>query len=202
MVYDISIGASKNTKENENIIKTSFDDLLTPFREKPHSLKSKAYLLQLIGTQGSGTRRLALQFAKPARSVIWISRQWNLYAPVLWKLAEEQGIQLLGLECGDRKRWRILWRELLEAQVFDGWILDHLQLTPGESAFLEKLTRRYSIRILALEDRPRSLFPHRAHICLSHHSYRVQWMKGGPMTPQYFNSPFLKLFGHSSEVVH
>jgi hypothetical protein len=90
----------------------------------------------------------------------------------------------------------MLWRELLEAQVFDGWILDNLQLAPGEAAFLQKLTRRFSIRVLSLEERPQAMFPNRAHIYLSHHSYRVQWMKGASPTPQYFESPFLEIFGH------
>lgn len=166
---------------------------------------SKSYLLQLIGLPGSGARRLALKFAKPEGapplySVIWISPQWNLYAPLLWKLADELGIKLLGLECPDRNRWRMLWRELIEAQVFDAWILDNLQMTSGEAAFLQKLTRRFSVRIIALDDRPRAVFSHRAHICLSHHSYRVQWMKGGSPTPQFFNSPFLESFGHPQNV--
>lgn len=165
----------------------------------PGRVPQKAHLLHLIGAPGSGLRRLALQFAHPARSIIWISEKWNLYAPLLWKLAEERGIKLLGLECPERKRWRMLWRELLEAQVFDGWILDNLRLTPGESSFLQKLTRRFSIRILALDERPRALFQNRAHIYLSHHSYRVQWMKGAPPTPQYFASPFLEIFAHSSQ---
>lgn len=158
---------------------------------------SKSYLLQLVGAEGSGTRRLALHFVQPAKTVLWMSPRWNLYAPLLWKLAAERGIRLLGVECGDRNRWRMLWREVLDSQVFDGWVLDHLQLNSGEASFLQKMTRAHPLRILSLESKPMMYFQNRAHLHLSHHSYRLQWMKGGPLTPQYFAAPYLESFAHA-----
>lgn len=163
------------------------------YKQNP-ARQRKAYLLQLMGEAGSGARRLALHLIQPARRVLWISRAWNLYAPTLWQIAASHQIQLFGLECKDRRKWRFLWKEIFTSQAFDGWILDSLQLNSGDAAFLEQLTRHHPFRLIAIESRTQSLFSHRAQLSLSHHSYRLEWKKGGPLTPQYYPSPFLEFF--------
>jgi len=164
--------------------------------EKPPFCKAPFHdppaLLQLIGKPGSGCRRLAFHFLKPATTVAWVSLKWNLHGPLLWKIAEENKVRLLGVECSQKKRLRVLWKELYDSQTFDGWVLDGLQLKAGEGAFLQKLIRSSkSLKVLILDSFAHSFCPKRIHISPSHLSYRVTWSKGGPPTPEFYPSPFL-----------
>ena len=155
-------------------------------------LKTAPPLLQLIGKPGSGCRRLAFDFLTGGSRVAWISLKWNLHAPLLWKIAADHNIRLLGVECSQRKRLRTLWKELYESQAFDGWILDGLQLKAGEGAFLQKLiASNKSLKIIVIDSFPHSFCAKRAHIDPSHLSYRVTWSKGGSPTPKFYPSPFL-----------
>src|SRR5690606_30249201 len=118
------------------------EELKQKLPQRPHST-----LKQLVASEGAGARFLALQFM-PAQKVIWISPKWNLYAPLLWKMAEEKQTYLVGLECAQRNRLRHLFKELAESGGFDGWILDGFNLKVAEGLFLEKLVRRLHLHIL------------------------------------------------------
>src|SRR5689334_12990863 len=113
---------------------------------------------QLIGGLGTGCRRLALDFLPSLKSAVWISHKWNLYAPLLWKMASERGLHLLGVECPQKKFFRPLCKTLLESQIFDAWILDSLQLTQAEGMFLHKFLRPLPrpSKILVLDGLPQS----------------------------------------------
>lgn len=143
--------------------------------------------VQLIGEPGSGCHRLALDFIKPAKKAAWISLKWSLYAPTLWNLAKDRHIDLLGIECTEKKNFRNLCKTLLDSQIFDGWIFDHLKLTAAEGAFLQKLLRSFQTpqKILIIDDRPHHFCRERIHIHLSHHKYRLRWSKGGPSSPKF-----------------
>jgi hypothetical protein len=194
-------------KGKELFLKALPAHLASKIALSPHSLKSRADLLQLVAPAGSGAKRLALSFISPAKKVIWISSDWNLYAPLLWKMAEEKKIHLLGLDLsasGDalkpKKRLRFLWKLLLESRVFDGWILDSLRLTTAEGLFLQKLTRHHPVKILIVDEKPHLFCTRRAHLNLSHHHYRVLWSKGEKKLPEFFPSPLLQLFQGSDHV--
>lgn len=166
--------------------------------------------IQLVGDSGSGSRRLAFHFLSPALKtkptplVAWLSPAWNLYAPLLWKLARDFKFHLVGLECGDRKKWRTLWRELKEAEAFDAWILDGFQLKQAEGFFLQKLlanpsrSHSHSPAVLVLDREPHTFCRERIHIDLSHKNYRWAWSKGGSQTPQYLPSPAMQWLGDDS----
>ncbi len=153
------------------------------------SLLERVEFIQLIGKPGCGSRRLALSLAQPAQNIVWISAHWNLYAPLLWKMAKDMRVQLLGIECPKRKKLRKLCQEILEAQVFDAWILDGFHLNEAEGKFLLNLTRLFPLRILVLDTQPRTFCSKRAHLHLSHDSYRLIWSKGAPSQPQFFSTP-------------
>lgn len=152
--------------------------------------KPKAQLLQLIGGVGSGCRRLAFDFLKPASHVLWISPQWKLYAPLLWKIARDHQIELIGLECPERKRLRPLLKEVIESQVFDGLVLDQFQLKESEGYFLQHLLAPFrnkagnNIRSLIIDERPHSFCLERVHVSLSHQNFRYHWSKGGDPNPR------------------
>ncbi|MDB5037589.1 MAG: hypothetical protein JWQ35_1117 [Bacteriovoracaceae bacterium] len=160
-------------------------------QQKPHTTK----FIQLIGPLGTGCRRLALDFIQPSQAAAWITMNWNLYAPVLWKMAEDHGTHLLGIEYSEKKEFRALCKTLLESQIFDAWILDGLKLTQAEGMFLHKLLRLLPRpqRVLILDAYPHSFCQERIHIHLSHQKYRLTWSKGGPSTPQYKSSPLLSM---------
>ncbi len=158
---------------------------------KSASIKTqKSHLLQLMGQPGTGCRRLALRFAQPARRVAWISPKWNLHAPLLWKIGEELGIQLLGIESA-KSRFRTLCQELLQSEALDAWIFDQFHLTQAEGFFLQHLTRNVPLKILILDHFPHTFCRERIHIELSHHHYRLTWSKGGSPTPQYWPAEIL-----------
>jgi len=164
--------------------------LIQNFQERSGLKTSRVKFIQLIGDLGSGCRRLAFSFLPAAKTVVWISLRWNLYAPVLWKLAEDQKIQLLGIELQEKKRFRRLCKELRDSQVFDAWILDGLKLSEGEGFFLHQLLRPLSLKVLVLDSKPHSFCHERAHIHLSHQHYRIFWSKGGSPTPSYVPAVF------------
>lgn len=192
MVYDNSeTPQAESLKNLENLKKLDFP----PHFSLPcEALHSRADLTQLIAKPGDGARRLALSLISPAKKVIWISQHWNLYAPLLWKIAEENKVQLLGVELTDKKRLRFLWRTLLESRVFDGWILDGLRLHTSEGLFLQKLTRLHPLKVLVIDERPHLFCHRRAHLTLSHHQYRLLWTKGEKKPAHFFASPLLKIF--------
>ena len=144
-----------------------------------------APLMQIVGDLGSGSRRMAFHFLSPAKQMVWMSPQWDLYAPTLWKLASDYHVQeLIGLECGDRKKWRSILRELLQSNALDALILDRLRLLPAEGFFLQKLCRSSSTRVLVIDSQPHAFCTKRLHISLSHRSFRFFWSKGGSPTPR------------------
>lgn len=155
--------------------------------------KSGSRLIELIGKEGCGSKRIALDFSEKNQKVVWLSSQWNIYAPLLWSIAASKNIQLLGIECPDSKRLRLLWRELFESQVFQLWILDHLKLKTADLFFLHHLISPSNLKVLILEEYPHSFCQERVHISLSHHSYRLQWSKGGPHEAQYKKAEYLQL---------
>ncbi|MBN8555900.1 MAG: hypothetical protein J0L93_10685 [Deltaproteobacteria bacterium] len=199
MVYEIP--ENLQAKFQKNFGKLEKSDFPAHFSLPSEALHSRADLTQLIAKPGDGARRLALSMMAPAKKVIWISQSWNLYAPLLWKIAEENKIQLLGLELTDKKRLRSLWRTLLEARVFDGWILDGLRLHTSEGLFLQKLTRLHPLKVLVLDERPHLFCHRRAHLTLNHHHYRLLWTKGGSEEknlPRFSPSPLLQIFKEKS----
>jgi hypothetical protein len=186
-----------------NISKTIPESLLAKLNG-PSLLKARAEILQIVAKTGAGARRIALPFLSRAfksetKKIIWISQHWNLYAPLLWKIAEENKIQLLGVDLNDKKRLRFLWRCLLEGKVFDGWVLDNLHLSTAEGLFLQKLTRLQPLKILVLDEKPHLFCTKRAHLHLSHHHYRLSWTKGENKPPEFFSSPLLQLFANRAE---
>jgi hypothetical protein len=154
------------------------------------------HFIQLIGAPGSGCRRMALEFAQPAKTAVWIAREWNLYAPLLWKLAENFKTRLLAVECPEKKQFRSLCKTLLESQVFDSWILDGLKLSQAEGMFLQKLLQPFlhPKRIVILDSAPHSFCHERIHFHLSHHQYRLTQTKGGAPTPRFVESPLGEFF--------
>jgi hypothetical protein len=158
---------------------------------KQEKTLKRPYFIQLIGPWGAGCRRLALDFIQPAKKAVWISLKWNLYAPLLWKLAEERQTRLLGIECPEKKDLRALCKTLAESQTFDAWILDGLRLTQAEGMFLQKLLRpfQHPLRILVLDSFPHSFCHERIHFHLSHKNYRLTWSKGKRATPRFVLSP-------------
>jgi len=158
------------------------------FIEKP-----KPSLLQLIGEAGSGCHRLAFDFLKPVQRVAWLSPHWDLYAPLLWKMASDQHIDLVGVECSDRRRLRNLLKEILNSGVFDGLVLDRFSLNAGEGFFLQKLLFPFakSMRSLVIDSKPHSFCLQRARLSLSHRKFRIVWGRGGDPTPIYKDFPYL-----------
>jgi len=159
-----------------------------------NQLSAKPFLIQLIGEPGSGCRRLAFEFLKPLRRAAWMSPQWTLYAPLLWSIAQKNSIELLGLECQDRRRLRFLWKELIRCKVFDALILENFRLTAGEGFFLQKLVTslKSPIKVLVIDEKPHSFCSQRVHLSLSHQSFRYVWSKGGDPTPRSVPFEFLK----------
>ena len=155
----------------------------------------RPHFLQLIGREGAGCRRVIFEFIPPQKKVVWVSLQWRLYSPRLWKLAQEKGIVLFGLELKDKQRFRFLCRALLEAHSFDYWIFDGLQLTQAEGQFLLKLLKaksREHFKLLIIDSFAHSFCDERIHVCLSHHSFRASWSKGGVQRkPLYYPCDWL-----------
>lgn len=145
----------------------------------------KVQFLQLTGDDGTGTRRLSFSFLPEKSKVIWISSAWKIYAPALWELAKEKEIFLMGLETPPSLSLRKLFYELYESQVFQAWVLDHLNLNPAEGFFLHKLLAHSNIQVIVLDAYPHSFCQKRLKIFLSHNQYRIQWTKGGPPHPQF-----------------
>lgn len=158
-----------------------------------HSFRppAKSDFIQLIGQEGSGCRRLAFHFIKPQQKAIWVSKQWRLYSPLLWQIASEKQICLLGLECGQKKKYRQLWRELYESRAFDVWILEGLQLKEADGFFLKQLLSALPIQVLIIDSIPHSFCEKRAHITFSHHLYRIDWSKGGSLQAEYLPATYL-----------
>lgn len=152
-----------------------------------------APFIQLIGQEGSGTRRYCFNWMKAHSRCIWISRQWKMYAPLLWKIAQEHQIELLGLEQSNPKRDRILWNELYQSQAFDYWVFDYLNMQNKDLQFLSQLLRRASEKLIILEPKALSLCQERVHFQLQHHQYLMRWSKGGAHQHQYFDSPYLQV---------
>lgn len=148
--------------------------------------KRSSLFTQLIGEEGSGSRRACLQLAKRNQKMIWISAEWRIYAPLLWKLAENKNIQLLGLECSSVKKRRQLWKELFESRVFNSWVLDQLNLKEAEVAFLHQLLAKTSTQVYLLDQKPHNLCQERIHVNISHLHYKLQWSKGNQHRTQYF----------------
>ncbi|PIR21719.1 MAG: hypothetical protein COV44_11655 [Deltaproteobacteria bacterium CG11_big_fil_rev_8_21_14_0_20_45_16] len=156
--------------------------------------KNPSRFIQLIGKDGSGCRRVLFSLLPSAsKNLVWLSPQWNIDAPLLWQLAHDRGLQLLGVECPERQRYRILWRELYASQSFDVWILDNLKLKEAEVCFLQQLLRHSKICLIFIEAYPLSSCQERIHVQLSHHRYKVWWSKGGLLKPQYFSADYLEL---------
>lgn len=148
---------------------------------------NKSQFIQILGQEGSGTRRSCLELIRPSSRVVWLSSQWIIYAPLLWSLAQRKQISLLGVECPDRQRWRVLWRELFEANSFDVWVLDHLHLKNSEGFYLRQLIQKLGLQIYVLEDRVHAFCEKRLRVQLQHHEHQLCWQKGGP--PQSFKIP-------------
>lgn len=146
-----------------------------------------------MGEAGSGCHRLAFDFLKPVHRVAWISPRWDLYAPLLWKIAADQSIELVGIECMERKRLRSLLKEIIHSGVFDGLVLDRFSLNAGEGFFLQKLLFPFakSIRTLVIDAKPHSFCLQRARVSLSHQKFRIVWGRGGDPTPFYKDFPYL-----------
>lgn len=139
--------------------------------------KKKALFTQLIGLEGSGSRRLALDFIPSHQTVVWMSSQWKLYAPLLWSLAKERGLEMFGLECPERKKFRSLWRELYEVDFFDTWVLDYMSLKTPDIIYLHQLLSATNKKVIVLESYPLSFCQERIHISLSHDQHKLQWSK-------------------------
>jgi|GEM_PF-5311794 len=167
--------------------KTSWQDQ----KQYRKTKKRKSYFVQLIGEEGSGSRRVSLSFLKSFQKVIWISSFWKIYAPLLWKEAEQKNIFLFGLECAERRRWRELWRELHETQAFDVWVLDYLRLRPGELFFLNQLLLSSPTQLLFLDSYPYSFCQERVHLSLSHFHYKLQWTKGNQLSVKRIAAEYL-----------
>ncbi len=133
---------------------------------------------QVLGAEGSGTRRSVLELIPAGQKVIWLASEWRIYAPLLWTLAQKKKLQLLGVECADRKRWRNLWRELFEAKAFDVWVIDHLHLKNAEGFFLKQLLQNLGVQVFVLEDRVHAFCENRVRISLQHHEHSLNWQKG------------------------
>jgi len=158
-------------------------------------------MTQIVGDIGSGCRRLTFHFISPARQVAWITPQWDLYAPSLWKLASEYHIQeLIGLECSDRKQWRTLFSNLIQSQALDAVVIDRFKLRAAEGFFLQKIARANKTKILIIDSHPHSFCSRRLHLNLSHQSFRFFWSKGGSPTPRHLPFTFFqdmdRLYSH------
>ena len=77
----------------------------------------KTRFIQLIGSPGTGCRRLALSFIQPAKAAVWISSRWNLYAPLLWKIAADRtdGLCAIGLH---HSRVQCVYANVFRASCF------------------------------------------------------------------------------------
>jgi len=133
---------------------------------------------QVLGAEGSGTRRSVLELIPPGKKVVWLASEWRIYAPLLWTLAQKKQLQLLGIECAERKRWRNLWRELYEAKAFEVWVIDHLHLKNAEGFFLKQLLQNLNVQVFVLEDRVHAFCEKRVRIQLQHHEHSLNWQKG------------------------
>lgn len=154
----------------------------------------RSQFLQITGEDGSGTRRLCFSFLEAKAKAVWISPEWKIYAPALWKLAQEKEVFLMGVEIPQPLSHRQLFYELHEANVFDFWILDHLRLKASEGFFLHKLLSSSSTQVIILDNHPHSFCQKRLKVFLSHDQYRLQWTKGGPLSPQYIPAlPLLEM---------
>lgn len=152
----------------------------------------KSQFLQIMGEDGSGSRRLAFQFMDSKKKAVWISKEWRLYAPALWELAKEKEIFLMGIENPDSQSYRKLFYELYESNVFDIWILEYLHLNSSEGFFLQKLLKNSSTQIIVLDPYPQSFCQKRLKVFLSHENYRLQWTKGGDLNPLYIPAEVLR----------
>jgi hypothetical protein len=164
-----------------------FDKFLSPapLKERP------ADFLQISGENGAGSRRMAFSFLRPKSQVLWVASPWQIYAPALWSLAKEKEIFLTGLDKPQKLSYKRLFYELYESQAFETWILDHLRLKNSDGFFLMRLLKNSRIQIIVLEDFPYSFCQKRLRVVLSHHHYRLQWTKGGPLQPQYIAATHL-----------
>ncbi len=135
---------------------------------------------------------MSLELMRPGQKLVWLSAEWRLYAPLLWKLASQKQIQVLGVECPDRKQWRKLWRELYEAKAFDVWVLDHLHLRNAEGFYLRQLLQNLGVQVFVLEDRAHAFCEKRLLVQLQHHEHRVQWLKGAAPKSFHYPAPYLK----------
>jgi hypothetical protein len=148
--------------------------------------------LQIIGENGSGSRRLAFSFLQAHSQVVWIASPWHLYAPALWALAKEKNVFLTGLRKSQSLSMKRLFYELYESQTFQTWVLDHLKLKNSDGFFLMKLLKNSPIQIIVLDDLPHSFCKKRIKTVLSNQNYRLQWTKGGHLQPQYIPAIDLK----------
>lgn len=157
------------------------------------SLKTqKSTFTQLVGREGSGCRRLCFDFIPPESSVLWMTSRWRIYAPLLWKLAEDKKIQVFGLECPRHQKLRSLWHEVYESEAFDVWILENINLRQADGFFLKRLLQHSPVQVLCISPQVFSFCEKRAHIQLSHQNYRIVWTKGKKPSPQYKPASYLR----------
>lgn len=149
------------------------------WRLKPAELRRNRFI-QIMGAWGTGARRLALEFAQPTQRLVWVSKAWSLYAPLLWNLSRERGADLVGIEMGVRKKFRSLCRLLMEAQIFDTWILDISDLKQADLQFLEKLLKfsDHPQKIIVLSEGLLSLCGVRVRMRPQGMIYKPQWIRG------------------------
>lgn len=154
--------------------------------------KTPTSFLQLIGQEGSGCRRLALDFVKPQQKGLWVSPEWRLNAPLLWQIAQKKRISLVGLDCPQEALYRKLWRELYECQIFDFWILDSLRLKEAHGCFLKKLLAHQRIQVIVIENYSLSFCQRKAVVQLSNDFYKISWIKPASLATQYHPATYFQ----------
>ena len=145
-------------------------------------IRPRKSMIQCIGRYGSGGRHFVFDFLQATQKIVWIQSPWSLYAPSLWALAHERQISLVGIDCPLRKKIRELFHALVEENIFDAWVLDHLELHQAEGRFLETLLRRIPSGkeplIIVLDSKAHSFCRQRFYDTLSHNLFRQTSSRG------------------------